>query len=87
MECRSLQSRPMLCDHCRRSFGLITHSFWRMRFCSADCLTAYQRRLDKETVAKIRRLDFVGTTNEAGVDGNATRLSAALPKERHRISA
>jgi hypothetical protein len=48
-----------------------------MRFCSADCLTAYQRRLDKETVAKIRRLDFVGTTNEAGVDGNATRLSAA----------
>jgi hypothetical protein len=47
MERRSLHSRPMRCDHCRRSFGLIIHRFWRMRFCSADCLTAYQRRLDK----------------------------------------
>jgi hypothetical protein len=48
-----------------------------MRFCSADCLTAYQRRLDQETIAKIRRLDFIGTTNEAGVQGNGARLSAA----------
>jgi len=77
VECRSLQSKPMRCDHCRKSFGLIPHSFWRMRFCSADCLTAYQRRLDKETIAKIRRLDFSGTTNEAGVEGDALRLFAA----------
>jgi len=40
-----------------------------MRFCSADCLTAYQRRLDQETIAKIRWLDFVGTTNKAEVRG------------------
>jgi hypothetical protein len=69
VERRSLHSRPMLCDHCRRSFGLIIHRYWRMRFCSADCLTAYQRRLDQETIAKIRWLDFVGTTNKARVRG------------------
>ena len=79
VERRSLHSRPMRCDHCRKSFGLIIHRFWRMRFCSADCLTAYQRRLDKETIAKIRLLDFVGTTSKVGVQGNGTRLSAARP--------
>jgi hypothetical protein len=57
----------MRCDHCRKSFGLIIHRFWRMQFCSADCLTAYQRRLDKETMAKNRWIDIVGTTSKAGV--------------------
>jgi hypothetical protein len=69
VEGRSLHFRPMRCDHRRRAFGLIIHRYWRMRFCSADCLTAYQRRLDQETIAKIRWLDFVGTTNKAGVRG------------------
>jgi hypothetical protein len=37
---------PMRCDHCQKSFGLILHRHFRLRFCTADCLTAYQRRLD-----------------------------------------
>ena len=41
---RSPHSEPMRCDHCRKSFGLIFHRYFRMRFCSADCLEAYQRR-------------------------------------------
>ena len=80
VEHRSLHSRPRRCDHCRKSFGLIIHRFWRMRFCSADCLTAYQRRLDKETIAKIRWLDFLGPTTKVGVQGVGNRLSAASPK-------
>jgi hypothetical protein len=28
-----------------------------MRFCSADCVAAYQHRLDEGTVGKIRRLE------------------------------
>jgi len=49
---------PMRCDHCRRSFGLILHRYFRMRFCSADCLSAYQRRLDGLTMIKIRSLEL-----------------------------
>jgi hypothetical protein len=45
------------CDQCRGSFGLNAHRYWRMRFCSADCVAAYQRRLDEGTVGKIRRLE------------------------------
>ena len=44
---------PMRCDYCRKSFGLILHRYFRMRFCSADCLSAYQRRLDDLTMIKI----------------------------------
>jgi hypothetical protein len=29
-----------------------------MRFCSADCLNAYQRRLDGLTMVKIRSLEL-----------------------------
>jgi hypothetical protein len=29
-----------------------------MRFCSADCLKAYQQRLDKLTRVKIERIDL-----------------------------
>jgi hypothetical protein len=47
---------PMRCDHCRKSFGLILHRYFRMRFCSADCLSAYQRRLADLTMIKIRSL-------------------------------
>ena len=49
---------PMRCDHCRKSFGLILHRYFRMRFCSADCLSAYQRRLDDLTMIKIRSLEL-----------------------------
>jgi hypothetical protein len=48
----------MRCDHCRKSFGLILHRYFRMRFCSADCLNAYQRRLDGLTMVKIRSLEL-----------------------------
>jgi hypothetical protein len=77
----------MRCDHCRKPFGLIVHRFWRMRFCSTDCLAAYRRRLGEETIAKIRWLDFAGMTSKAGVQGNGNRLSAASPKSSGRISA
>jgi hypothetical protein len=50
----------MRCDHCRKSFGLILHRYFRMRFCSADCLSAYQRRLDGLTMIKIRTLELPG---------------------------
>ena len=54
---RVSHSEPMRCDHCRKSFGLILHRYFRMRFCSADCLSAYQRRLDDLTMIKIQSLD------------------------------
>jgi hypothetical protein len=47
----------MRCDHCREPFGVIVHRYWRMRFCSGDCLKAYQCRLDKLTMIRIERLD------------------------------
>ena len=55
---RSPHSEPMRCDHCRKSFGLMLHRYFRMRFCSADCLEAYQRRLDELTMMKIQRVDL-----------------------------
>lgn len=51
------ESQPTIrCDHCRKTLGLIIHRYWRMRFCSAKCLDAYQRRLEEVTKAKIKRL-------------------------------
>jgi hypothetical protein len=51
-------SSPMRCDHCRKSFGLILHRYFRMRFCSAGCLAAYQDRLSDLTMVKIRCLEL-----------------------------
>jgi hypothetical protein len=45
------------CDHCRRPLGVVVYYYWRMRFCSAACRQAYERRLQEDTRAKIRRLD------------------------------
>ena len=48
------------CDHCRRPLGLMVHRYWRMRFCSAACLSAYQHRLHDATrqkIAEIRQAD------------------------------
>jgi hypothetical protein len=50
--------RPIRCDHCRGPFGLVVHRYFRMRFCSSNCLKTYQRRLDKLTRVKIERLDL-----------------------------
>lgn len=50
----------MRCDHCRGPLGLMVHRYWRMRFCSAACSTAYQRRLHdatKQKIADIRQAD------------------------------
>jgi len=47
------------CDHCRTEVGLSVHRYWRMRFCSLTCMTAYQKRLTQETKAKIRHLDVM----------------------------
>jgi len=53
-------SLPTLrCDHCRKELGLPVHRYWRMRFCSSACMTAYQQRLGEITKMKIRRLDLV----------------------------
>lgn len=52
------QASRMRCDHCRKSFGLILHRYFRMRFCSADCLSAYQDRLSDLTMVKIRCLEL-----------------------------
>jgi hypothetical protein len=45
------------CDYCRGSVGPNVHHYWRMRYCSAECLKAYQCRLDTETVGKIGILE------------------------------
>jgi hypothetical protein len=42
------------CDHCRGSLGLTLHRYWRMRFCSARCVQAYQQRFHDLTMVKIK---------------------------------
>ena len=44
------------CDHCRAKLR-VQHYYWRIRFCSANCVAAYQKRLSKGTQAKIVKLD------------------------------
>lgn len=55
------------CDHCRRPLGLNVHRYWRMLFCSADCVKAYQRRLDEVTLGKVRRLEIQVGNSAANV--------------------
>lgn len=45
------------CDHCRKQIGLTVQRYWRMQFCSADCVKAYQHRLDEVTIGKVRCLE------------------------------
>jgi hypothetical protein len=48
------------CDHCRGPLGLAVRRYWRMRFCSAGCVQAYQQRLQdgtKDKIAKLRQID------------------------------
>jgi hypothetical protein len=61
------------CDHCRRPLGVLVRRYWHMRFCSAACVQAYQRRLQdgtKQKIAKIRHTDSGG--------GEQPRLAARL---------
>jgi hypothetical protein len=34
------------------------HRYFRMRFCSSDCLDAYQRRLNELTMMKIQDIEL-----------------------------
>ena len=54
-EQRSTHVQRKQCDYCQRSFGLILHRYFRMRFCTTGCLRAYQRRLDELTKTEPRR--------------------------------
>jgi hypothetical protein len=67
------------CDYCRGSIGLDVHRYWRMRYCCADCLTAYQRRLDKETVGKIRLLDAASSGPGMPILTNLAKPSCVKP--------
>ncbi len=45
------------CDHCRGQLKSYVHHYWRMRFCSAACMNAYQQRLSTQTQRKIYEID------------------------------
>jgi hypothetical protein len=59
---------PIRCDHCRKPFGRVVRRYFRMRFCSPDCLKAYQQRLDKLTRVKIERLNLSGRLRKTRVN-------------------
>jgi hypothetical protein len=48
---------PSQCDYCRNKLGPSPHLYWRMRFCSWACMSAYQRRLSSQTREKIVMLE------------------------------
>jgi hypothetical protein len=48
---------PFQCDYCRNELGPSPHLYWRMRFCSLTCMSAYQRRLSSQTREKIAVLE------------------------------
>jgi len=50
-------SSSLCCDHCRRKLRFREHRYWRMRFCSAACMNAYQQRLSTHTQQKISEID------------------------------
>jgi hypothetical protein len=56
---------PIRCDHCRKPLGQPVYRYFRMRFCSTDCLMAYQARLDRLTRVKIARLGRPRTSKAA----------------------
>ena len=53
------QSPIARCDHCRAEVGPGAHRYWRMQFCSAACMTAYQDRLGAETRLKIEQCALI----------------------------
>jgi hypothetical protein len=48
---------PSQCDYCRNELGPSPHLYWRMRFCSLACMSAYQQRLFPQTREKILMLE------------------------------
>jgi hypothetical protein len=74
--CRELAYGRLLmtnkCDHCRRSLGLNAYRYWRMRFCSADCVKAYRQRLDEVTLGKVHCLEI----QVGGSSGNFRKEAA-----------
>ena len=63
------------CDHCRGELGLGVHRYWRMQFCSAACMAAYQQRLAPETKVKICRLDVPSEDQISGCNLPQPRVS------------
>jgi hypothetical protein len=54
---KTVSSAPSQCDYCRDELGSCPHFYWRMRFCSLGCMSAYQRRLSPQTREKIVMLE------------------------------
>ena len=54
------------CDYCGGHLGPIVHRYYRMRFCCKAHMSAYEQRLTMETRAKIRQLELVAFTENAG---------------------
>jgi hypothetical protein len=50
-------STSLYCDHCRGKLKFRVHRYWHMRFCSAACMNAYQKRLSPDTQQKIYQID------------------------------
>ncbi len=51
-------SVSLRCDHCRGKLRFGGPCYWRMRFCSTACMSAYQQRLAPETQEKVVALDI-----------------------------
>src|SRR6516164_4498021 len=60
-----IASSSLCCDHCRRKLRLGVHRYWRMRFCCAVCMNAYQERLSPNTQRKIYEIDSHGPSWKA----------------------
>jgi hypothetical protein len=75
------------CDHCRRPLGLVVRRYWRMRFCSAGCVQAYQQRLQDNTKDKIAKLHEINGKAHAAPRA-AGRLfgSHARPETNRRLA-
>jgi hypothetical protein len=58
----SVNSASLRCDHCRDELGSRVHHYWLMRFCSANCVGAYQKRLSPGAREKIVKLDVDHTS-------------------------
>jgi hypothetical protein len=57
-----VSSASLRCDHCRADLGFRVQYYWRMRFCSANCVGAYQKRLSAAAQEKIAKLDVDHTS-------------------------
>jgi hypothetical protein len=72
------------CDHCRGPLGLMVHRYWRMRFCSAGCVQAYQRRLQNDTKDKIAKLREIDGRAAAAPRSTGRVLGSYAPRETNR---